>query len=100
MRQGTTATQTFTLPISVELIKTVEVTYAHGEKIVLQKYNDDVEMTDNRVVVHLKQEDTFKFDWKQPLRVQLRIYLTDGSVPEMPIFTFNVAESLSREVLV
>lgn len=99
MRQGTTPTHTFTLPISVELIKTVEITYAQGGKIVLQKGNADVEMKDKKVILHLTQEDTFALEAAQLINVQLRPLMADGSVPETPIFTMHISKSLSKEVL-
>lgn len=99
MRQGTTPTHTFTLPISVEMIKTVEITYAQGGKMVLQKGNADVEMTGNKVILRLTQEDTFRLDATKPVQIQLRPLLVNGVVPDTKIMLKNLYESLSREVL-
>lgn len=99
MRQGTTPTHTFTLSISVDMIKTVEITYEQGDKVVLTKHTADVEMEGKKVRLHLTQEDTFALEASKLINVQLRILLFDGSVPEMPIFTMRIGRSLSQEVL-
>lgn len=99
MRQGTTPTHTFTLPISVELIKTVEITYAQGGKVVLRKSNADVNLEGNEVSLRLTQADTFSFDATVPAEIQIRLLLTDGNVPDTPIFTWYINRSLSKEVL-
>lgn len=99
MRQGTTPTHYYTLPISVELIKTVEITYAQGGKVVLRKSNADVQMEGRKVVVHLAQEDTFALDPTRLLEIHLRPLLTNGRVPDTRIIYLNVSKSLSREVL-
>lgn len=99
MRQGTTPTHTFSLPISVDMIKTVEITYAQGDKVVLTKHTDDVEMEGKKVILHLTQEDTFALEAAKLVNVQLRPLLVDGSVPDTPIFTMHIGRSLSREVL-
>lgn len=99
MRQGTTPTHTFTLPISVELIKTVEITYAQGCKVVLRKGNADVQMEGCKVAVHLTQEDTFALNPEMPLEIHLRPLLTNGKVPDTMIIYRSVSKSLSQEVL-
>lgn len=76
---GTTPTHTFNVPIDTSSIKVIRVIYKQGDKVVMVKTKDDCTFGDKKVMVKLTQEDTFKFDHKSPVKIQLRILTLDGT---------------------
>ena len=100
MTRGSTPTHFFTLPFDVEMVKTVEITYKQNEELKLQKTNTDCALEGNTVSVKLTQEDTFKFDEKPLVKIQIRVLTLDGDVIPSEIMYATVKECLSDEVLV
>lgn len=100
MTRGSTPTHVFTLPFGAETVKTVEITYAQNEAIKLQKTNADCVLEGNAVSVKLTQEDTFKFDEKPLVEIQIRVLTLGGDVIPSDIMYTTVKRCLSDEVLV
>ena len=59
MRLGSTPKHEFTLPFDVSLIDQFKVTYKQNEKIILEKYLEDFDVSGNKLYVTLTQEETF-----------------------------------------
>lgn len=100
MIRGSTPTHIFTLPFGMENIKTVEITYAQNEEVKLKKTNIDCTLEENTVSVKLTQEDTFKFDEKPLVEIQIRVLTLGGDVIASDIMYATVKDCLSSEVLV
>lgn len=98
MNYGTNQPKKITLPISVDLIKTLEMTYKQDETV-LRKHKDDVELSGNKVTIPFTQEETFMFEPKIPVLSQLRIVTTYNEVVKSRIYTQYIDPTLSREVL-
>ena len=60
MLRKTTPTHTFKLPFAANLIESLEITYSqfNYDKIIVQKYKDDVTLENDEVVVKLTSEET------------------------------------------
>lgn len=100
MRIGTTPTHTFTIPISVDMVKAVEITYCQAGNIVLQKYIDDCTLEGNAIATTLTQEDTFKFNHEINVEIQVRVLDLGGAVFASNIMCVDVEKCLSKDVLV
>lgn len=100
MTRGSTPTHVFTLPFGVETVKTVEITYAQNEEVKLKKTDVDCALEGNTVSVKLTQEDTFKFDEKPLVEIQIRVLTLGGDVIASDIMYATVKDCLSGEVLV
>ncbi len=100
MRIGTTPTHTFTIPINADIVKVVEVTYCQSGKIVLQKHTDDCVLEGNRISTTLTQEDTFRFDDKTNVEIQVRVLDLAGAVFASNIMCVDAERCLSKDVLV
>lgn len=100
MIRGSTPTHIFTLPFGAETVKTIEITYAQNEKVKLQKANADCVLEGNTVSIKLTQEDTFKFDEKPLVEIQIRVLTLGGDVIASDIMYTTVKRCLSDEVLV
>lgn len=98
MNYGTNQPEKITLPISVDLIKTLEMTYKQNETV-LRKHKDDVELSGNKVTIPFTQEETFMFEPDIPVRSQLRLVTTYNEVVKSRIYTQYIDPTLSREVL-
>ena len=99
MRIGTTPTHTFTIPISVDMVKAVEITYCQAGNIVLQKYIDDCVLEGKTIRTTLTQEDTFLFNHEVHVEIQLRVLDLGGAAFASNIMTVDVEECLSKDVL-
>ena len=99
MIRGTTPTHMFMLPFEVALVKEIRILYAQKEKVLFTKETADCVMEGNMVSVTLTQEDTFKFDCKNHIQIQLRVLTTDGQVLSTPIKYVDVGTCLDSEVI-
>ena len=100
MRIGTTPTHKFTIPINTDVVKEVEITYCQANEIILQKYIGDCQLEGNTVKTTLTQEDTFKFDEKTNVEIQVRVLDLNGAAFASGIMCVDVKRCLSKEVLV
>lgn len=99
MRQGTTPTHEFGIPFDVSKIERVMVIYAQNNAEILRKDTEQCEMDGTNIKVRLDQDDTFMFDHKKPVQIQLRILLDDGTALASQIKTVSVEQCLNDEVL-
>ena len=99
MRPGTTPKHTFTLPFDTSLIKTVQVTYKQGDKIVLKKKTEACTLDGATISYRLTQEETFLFDQETTVRIQVRVLTHDGQAPASDVMYRSPQECLDDEVL-
>lgn len=100
MIKGTTPTYTFTLPFDTSIVNKVKITYAQDDVTTLEKYTTDCTLNDETISVTLTQEDTFLFDCKKPLEIQIRILTSGGDVIASVPQTIGISKCLDNEVLV
>ena len=81
-------------------IKEVKITYSQCDKEVLVKRTEDCTMADGKITTRLSQEDTFCFDCKKMVDIQLRVLLESGECLKSEIMTESVGKCLDDEVLV
>lgn len=98
MTRGTTPIHSFALPFSADLIEAIEITYAQNGSVVLQKTGADCTYDGNTVHCTLTQQETFTFDDRFPVEIQVRV-LTGGTVAASGVMLVSVGECLSKEVL-
>lgn len=98
MRLGTTPKYTFELPFGTESVKKAKITFRQMSKIILEKTSDCV-IKEKAVEISLTQEETFLFDPRFKVDVQLRVVTQGGDVLSTDIYSFDVVECLDKEVL-
>ena len=96
---GTTPTHYFTIPISAEMVRNVEITYCQRGKIILQKYKDDCKINEDVISCDLTQEETFLFEDYANVKIQIRVLDVRGKVFKSRAYVVDVDECLSDEVL-
>lgn len=85
MRRGTTPTHTFKPKTKVgELIdmrsaQVIYMTYKQDGKTVLEKTKDQMEITEEEMVIHLTQEDTLAFSTLGDVEIECRARFADQS---------------------
>lgn len=100
MIRGTTPTHTFNLQFDTSVITKIRVLYAQNDNVILEKTESDCEVTDSAITLRLTQEETFLFDRKHPVEIQIRILCDDGSVLTSVPYKVGVLKCLQDEVLV
>lgn len=99
MIRGTTPTHTFNIPFDTSLVDEVKILYAQDDVVVIEKTTADCTLDYKKISVTLTQEDTFAFDCKKAVEIQLRVLTTAGealaTVPEK----VGVTKCLDNEVL-
>ena len=96
---GTTPTHTWTLPFDSSLVAKARVIYKQSGKEVLRKETADFTMAEQKLSVTLSQEETFLFDCRAPVKIQLRIRTTDGRALKTKPITKTPSECLDCEVI-
>lgn len=99
MRIGTTPTHVFTLPLDVDSISCLRLLYRQAGELILVKHTDECELSGNTVSVTLTQEETFKFQCKKPIDIQIRILDKEGKAFATKIVRITAEECLDCEVL-
>ena len=99
MIRGTTPTHIYTLPVDTALLSELKIIYAQNDKILFEKKAAQCQMTDNTASVTLTQEETFLFDCRKPVQIQLRALTAAGVALASPITLISVEKCLDSEVL-
>lgn len=97
--QGTTPKQRINVPLDVANIGAVEIVYAQDDKILFRKGLDDCKVDEKGLSFKLTQEETFSFNYKKLLQIQVRVLSKSGDVVGSCIKETSVAQCLSDEVL-
>lgn len=100
MIRGTTPIHTFELPFDTSICKEIKITYAQNDKVILEKKSKSCNLEGNTVTLRLTQEETFKFDCKKLVQIQLRVLTTNDEVLASDIALERPDKCLDSEVLV
>lgn len=99
MIRGTTPTHVFTLPFDTSEVKKVLVTYAQKQEVLFEKTTEECMLSEDKVLVSLTQEETFRFDCTHSGQVQIRVLTEEGKVFASVVKKIDVDTCLSKGVL-
>lgn len=99
MIRGTTPTHTFNIPFDTSMVDEVKIVYAQDDQVVLEKDTTDCVLGAQTISVTLTQEDTFLFDHKKAVEVQLRVLTPGGDVLASIPEKVGITKCLDNEVL-
>ena len=99
MIRGTTPTHTFKLPFDVDNIKSVMIIYAQKDREILCKETADCTLKDDVITTTLTQEDTFRFNHRDHVHIQVRLLTNSGTAMASEPKVVNVKDCLNDEVL-
>lgn len=100
MIKGTTPTYTYTLPFTVGTLANYQMLFGQNGVSVVEKSKEQCTVTETDISGTLTQEDTYLFNEKYPLEVQLRVKTIDGDVLATELHKEPVDICLSDEVMV
>ena len=99
MIRGTTPTHSFKLPFDTSLIKRVKILYAQCDKLLFHKEAEDCTLSGDTIKTTLSQEETFLFNCKNMVQIQLRVLTHAGDVITSDEMAVPVSKCLDDEVL-
>lgn len=104
MFRATTPTQNFTFDVDPEsTFKTILITYAQKNKILLEKHKADLtfEETDEgyTATVKLTQQETNMFNARDSITVQVRALTYDGEAIAFDKLSFTIKDVLNDVIL-
>jgi hypothetical protein len=99
MMRGTTPEHTFTLSVDTGSLRNVRVIYVQGDKRIVAKEGNACILSGNTVKVKLTQEETFLFDHKKMVEIQVRALTKSGDALNSEIVTETVERCLDTEVI-
>lgn len=98
MWRGTTPTNTFSVNIDLTSATAIYVTYAQKGVTVLEKTGADLDVTADKIVVHLTQAETLSFA-PGLVFLQIRYVMPDGSADASDIIITSVDGILKDGVI-
>ena len=96
---GTTPTHTWALPFDASQVAEARAIYKQSGEEILRKETEAFTMDGQQLSVTLTQEETFLFDCRTPVKIQLRVRTTAGKVLKTKPITKTPTECLDREVI-
>lgn len=96
---GTTPTHTFNLPFSTDIITSARFIYQQNGQEVLRKTTTDLRLGEMSISADLTQEDTFLFDCRHSVKLQVRVRTIEGKVLSTKPRLLPVEECLDTECL-
>ncbi len=96
---GTTPTHIFNVPLLALEIAEVRILYSQNDILLVTKTTTDCTIQDNQISVTLTQEDTFLFNAKEPVEIQIRVLTPSGDVLNSIPKRVGVTKCLENEVI-
>lgn len=99
MIRGTTPTLEFTIPFDTSQLAEAFVTLSQNGTVVVDKPLNECICADNKLSVHLTQEETLKLQDNDTTEVQLRARTIDGEAVASQIFRDSTDRILKDGVI-
>lgn len=96
---GTTPTHIFEIPFDTSLVKVCKITYSQDSRIILEKKTDECTFDGKFIKTTLSQAETFLFDYKRTVQIQLRVLTQYGEALAADIENIPAHICLDDEVL-
>ena len=94
MRRGTTPTNVIHTDLDLTTALSIYLTYSQNKRNIIEKELPDMEVTKERITVHLSQKDTLCLLPDVPVKVQVRAKFPDGSAVASNIMSVSVNDIL------
>lgn len=100
MIRATTPTHSFELPFNYEeFVSKILITYKQGDKIVLEKTENDITFDGNVVSFEFTQEETLLFDKDIMVDIQVRVLTKGGQSLASQVWHKPIDDVLNDKVL-
>lgn len=99
MTRGTTPTNIIDVDIDLTGATDIYVTYVQNGHTIMEKTLGDMTVDEERLTIRLTQEETFVFDPKKKVAVQIRAKFADNTAVASNIMYVGVENILKNEVI-
>ena len=99
MRRGTTPTHKFKAPLDLTSASEVFMTYKQEGKTTIEKTKEDMEISENEILIEISQTDTLSFSTIGDVEIQCRAKYPDGKVVASQIIRVPVKKILKEGVI-
>ncbi len=103
MNIGSTPKHIFIVPNDIDITnyREIQIVYSQaGKKIIIKNsLFNEIEVSNNNLIVSLSQEDTFKVNPNRDIKIQVRIMLADGEVIASNHITVSALKCLDSRIL-
>ena len=96
--RGTTPTHTFELPIALDFVRYLTITYKQDGEVLVKRRLEDCDVHENIVAVTLDQQESLSFLPDEIAEVQLKLLTKGGRVVASPTYRIAVEDALDTEV--
>jgi hypothetical protein len=96
--RGTTPTHTFELPIALDFVRDLTITYKQNGEVLVKRRLEDCDIHENIVAVTLDQQESLSFLPNEIAEVQLKLLTEGGRVVASPTYRIAVEDALDTEV--
>jgi len=97
--RGTTPTNTFTVPIDLTGAVEMKIYYAQLGRVIFEKTLPDITVSSTKLITTLTQQETLRLKDTEPVEIQIRARMPNGSAPESDIIVTDVGRVLKDEVI-
>ena len=98
MKRGSTPTHVIRTSIDLTQAK-IYLTYSQNGHTLVEKTNEDLEVTDEGIVVMLTQEETLRFKAGVETEVQIRYVTSNGTADASNVIKVTVDDVLKNGVI-
>lgn len=98
--RATTPTHTFVFPSAItQIADDVLITYNQSGNNIIEKRLSDLTVSGNNFSLMMSQEETKQFSPKIPIKVQARVWTTQGKALASDIYELQVQDVLNDTIL-
>lgn len=97
--RGTTATLTYELPFSIDMISKAKIVIKYGDTVLIRKAKAECELADNSISVKLTRAETVKLPENDRVSIQLEIETPAGDSMVTDPETIYTGQLLDEEDL-
>lgn len=99
IRQGTTPTHTFTVPMDTSNFKTVHIAYAQCNEVLFIRQDTDITLNGHTISTTLTQEETLMIDPDKVVAIQIRVVTYAGNALASDIMIVSADMCLEKDVI-
>lgn len=97
--RGTTPTNIFNVNVDLTDAEDIIISYAQKGNVVINKFIEDIDITEEALITTLTQTETLKLDAAYNVEIQIRALFDDGTAIASDIISVDVGKILYEGVI-
>lgn len=99
IQRGSTPTHIFNTSVDLRDADAIYITYQQAGRTIVEKDKSDIEVFEDKVQVHLSQDDTLLFSTNLYVHIQVRAKFMDGTAIVSNIISARAGKLLKQGVI-